>query len=114
MSFKSDQLEILLGVYDHYFQASFSLKQLCLSKSNFMWSLLEKEGLKFIKKMSRSHDEDGHHAHIWPEPKLTLIWFNRKNHNKAVPLINIMMTVTKTRQCNIQQYFMAVKMFIFR
>ena len=53
--------------YEHYFQTSFSLKQLCISKSNFMWSLLGKEGHEFIK-WSRSHDQDGRHAHIWPRP----------------------------------------------
>ena len=43
----------LMHVYYHYFQKLFSLKQLCMSKSNFMWSLLEKEdGHEFIKMVS--------------------------------------------------------------
>ena len=45
-----------MHVYDQYFQTSFSLKQLCISKRD-----------EFIK-WSRSHYQDGRHAHIWPKP----------------------------------------------
>ena len=45
------------------FQTS-SLKLLGQSKPNFMWSLLGK-GNESMYKWSRSHDQDGRHAHMW-------------------------------------------------
>ena len=38
------------------------------------------------------------------------VWFTRKKKNKAIEFS----TITQTRPCNIQRYFTAVKMFIFR
>ena len=47
---------------DSSYQRS-SPKPLGQSKSNFIWSLLGKED-RSLYKWSRSHDQDGHHAHI--------------------------------------------------
>ena len=46
-----------MHVYDHYLLTYSALKQLCISKSNFKWILLGKEGHEFIKMVSRSHDQ---------------------------------------------------------
>ena len=46
------------------FQRSSPLKSLGQSKPNFMWSILGKGEQKY-KKWSRSHDQDGRHAHIY-------------------------------------------------
>ena len=56
-----------IHVYNHYYQTSSSLKLLGQSKQNFIWSLLGKWERKLYK-WYRSHDQDGHHAHLWQKP----------------------------------------------
>ena len=51
------------SVVRSHFQTSSPLKPLGQSKPNFMWSLLGK-GNESLYKWSRSHDQDGRHAHI--------------------------------------------------
>ena len=51
-----------IHVYDHRFQSSSYLKPLGQSKPNFMWRLLVK-GKESLYTLSRSHDQDGCHAH---------------------------------------------------
>ena len=52
-----------IHVYDHYFQIS-SMKPLCQSKPNVMWSLPGKDYMNLLK-WSRPLDQDGRHPHIW-------------------------------------------------
>ena len=56
-----------IHVYDHCFQTSSPLKPFGQSKPNIMRSLLGK-GNKSLYIWSRSHDQDGRHAHIWCKP----------------------------------------------
>ena len=46
------------------FQRSSPLKLLDRSKPNIMWSILRRGGNETLYKWSRSHDQDGRHAHI--------------------------------------------------
>ena len=55
-----------IHVYHHYFRTS-SLKSLDQSTPNFILSLRGK-GEESLYKWSRSHDQDGRHAHIWQKP----------------------------------------------
>ena len=47
-----------------HFQTSFPEKPLCRLKPNFKWSL-NGIGERNVFKWSRSHDQDGRHAHMW-------------------------------------------------
>lgn len=51
-----------MHVYYYDFQVSFSKEQLCISVSLFL-----KDGQDNTE-YSRSHYQDGYHAHIWQKP----------------------------------------------
>ena len=52
---------VVIVVVVHNVQTS-SLKSLGQSKPNFMWSILRR-GNQSLYELSRSHDQDGRHAH---------------------------------------------------
>ena len=59
------------------FQTFSSVKPIGQPTPDFIWSLLGKGDISSLK-WSRSHDQDGRHEHIWPEP-LKIFFFGTRS-----------------------------------